>query len=181
MVLVLLLRVLRGVVVLLLVLVMTTERPTRLVAVPMQSLAFLQTRLVGERRSPPEDILRLLMLLLYRLLVKHLELSPAVTVAVAAVERGTLVGAELVQGRGLVSTAASGRWSRRRDLGKERQGGRGGSSRLSGSSIDRVQGGDHTRGITADGPFRHSGVLGGGGNGRRHGRLLLLLLLQEAM
>lgn len=56
-------------------LVLTTEGAPNLVGIPMQGLALLQTRLVRQRRSPPEHILRLLLLNNLR----HLELCPATT------------------------------------------------------------------------------------------------------
>lgn len=56
-------------------LVVTTEGASNLGTIPMQSLALLQTRLVRQRRSPPEHILRLLLLNNLR----HLELCPTTT------------------------------------------------------------------------------------------------------
>lgn len=70
-------------------LVVSTEGASNLVGISMQGLALLQTRLVRQRRSSPEHILRLLLLNNLR----HLELCPATT----ATDGSTFVGADLVQ------------------------------------------------------------------------------------
>lgn len=100
------------------------------------------------------------MLLLYNL--GHLELCSAT----AATNGSTLVGADLVQGRSLVTATAAWRRRRRRD---HRRRGRGSCCCL-GSGRDNRQG---DGGITAVGPFSRDGR-------RRHSRLLLLEEVLEA-